>query len=147
MKGQSHPDVRAIRTKELSTKLLLLQFKSSLRNGRSTRKYTSFEGFISPPKALPSALLSKIPCFVHCSQQNYHFFFKIFSTQTDLVLISRHRHALLSVLIRERRLTRVFRNKTLLHTANKYPCCHIPPAYICQHLCATMALALFLPSP
>lgn len=75
------------------------------------------------------------------------FFFKIFSTQTDLVLISRHRHALLSVLIRERRLTRVFRNKTLLHTANKYPCCHIPPAYICQHLCATMALALFLPSP
>lgn len=68
--------MRAIRTKELSTKLLLLQFKSSLRNGRSTRKYTSFEGFISPPKALPSALLSKIPCLVHCSQQNYHFFFK-----------------------------------------------------------------------
>lgn len=35
----------------------------------------------------------------------------------------------------------VFRNTTHFHTADKYPCCHIPWAYICQHLCATMALA------
>lgn len=108
---------------------------------------TPREGFISPPKALQSTQLSKIPRPVHCLTLDYHcVFLKIFSIQTDPVLISRHHHALLSMLIRVCRLNRVLRNKTLLHTANKYPCCHIPPAYICQHLCATMALALFSPA-
>lgn len=59
-------------------------------------------------------------------------------------LIRQHRHTLLNRPIRVRRPNCVFRNKTLFHKADKYPCCHIPRAYICQHLCATMAVA---PSP
>lgn len=91
------------------------------------------------PLALPTK--KKNPQTVYRSPPPVYVFF----ISPISVSISRHHHALLSMLIRVRRLNCVCRNDTLLLTANKYPCCHIPRAYICQHLCATMALALFLP--
>lgn len=141
--GQSHPDVTAIGSKGLSAKILLSQSESLFWNGRENRKKkTTFsEGLtrlhrnLCNPLRLPT---KKNPQSVYRSLPPVYVFF----ISPIYVSISWHHHALLSMLIRVCRLNCVCRNYTLLLTANKYPCCHIPRAYICQHLCATMALAL-----